>query len=37
MEIVDHVSVFQNHQNFSDSITENPKSANENSEPVKSE
>ena len=37
MEIVNHVSVFQNYQNFSDVIAERPKLASENSQPIKSE
>ena len=37
MEIVNHVSVFQNYQNFSDVIAERPKLASENSQPIKTE
>ena len=35
IEAVNCVSVFQNYQSFSDVITERPKPASENSEPIK--
>ena len=37
MEIVNHVSAFENYQNFSNVIAERPKPGSEKSEPIKNE